>query len=75
LKKNLRHQLEEIKARTVVERADIWTVTDCMDELLFGEEMMWLQRSRILGSRKGIETRDFFIAGQGGELGRTRSEG
>jgi hypothetical protein len=42
---DLRKQLEEIKSRTVVCWADVHAITDHMDELLYREEMMWLQRS------------------------------
>jgi hypothetical protein len=56
----LRHELEEVKSRTVVCRADIRAITDRMDELLYPEEMMWLQRSRISWLKEGDRNTRFF---------------
>jgi hypothetical protein len=56
----LRRELEEVKARTVVSRADIHVITDRMDELLYHEEMMWLQRSRISWLKEGDRNTGFF---------------
>jgi hypothetical protein len=56
----LRHELGEIKARTVVCCDDIRAVTDRMDELLFREDMMWLQRSRISWLKEGDRNTGFF---------------
>jgi hypothetical protein len=40
----LRAKLEELKGAAVVDRTEMRRVTDRMDELLYREEMMWLQR-------------------------------
>jgi hypothetical protein len=40
---DLRKHLEEVKSRFVVCQADVRAITDCMNELLYQEEMMWLQ--------------------------------
>jgi hypothetical protein len=42
---DLRKQLEEVKSRTVVCWTEVCAITNRMDELLYREEMMWLQRS------------------------------
>jgi hypothetical protein len=44
---SLRQQLEEIKGRPDATRVEVRAITDRMDELLYREEMIWLQRSRI----------------------------
>jgi hypothetical protein len=56
----LRRELEEIKSRTAVNRADIHVVTDRMDELMFHEEMMRLQRSRISWLKEGDRNTGYF---------------
>jgi hypothetical protein len=43
----LRITLEELENNPQCERQEIRQVTDKMDELLYREEMMWLQRSRV----------------------------
>jgi hypothetical protein len=43
----LRKDLEEAKSISENNRRDIRAITDWMDKLLYREEMMWLQRSRI----------------------------
>jgi hypothetical protein len=40
----LRAKLEELKGAAIVDRTEMRRVTDRMDELLYREEMMWLQR-------------------------------
>jgi hypothetical protein len=57
---DLCHQLDEVKSRTVVCRTDIRAITDRMDELLYQEEMMWLQHSRISWLREGDRNTSFF---------------
>jgi hypothetical protein len=66
----LRRELEEIKSRIVVCRADMRAIMDHVDELLFLEEKMWLQRSRISWLREGVVTQGFFTVRQSGGRGR-----
>jgi hypothetical protein len=49
----LRFELDEVKARPSASRADIRAISDRMDEVLYHEEMMWLQRSRITWLKEG----------------------
>jgi hypothetical protein len=49
----LRITLEELKNNPQCERREIRQVTDKMDELLYREEMMWLQRSRVAWLKEG----------------------
>jgi hypothetical protein len=44
---DLRKQLEEVKSRTVICWTEVCAITNRMDELLYREEMMWLQRSIV----------------------------
>ena len=50
----LRDRLETLRADPQAGRTDIPNLTDRMDELLYHEEMMWLQRSRIAWLREGV---------------------
>jgi hypothetical protein len=53
-------ELEEAKAKNPVNLGDIDTISDHRDELLYHEEMMWLQRSRISWLREGERNTRFF---------------
>jgi hypothetical protein len=68
----LRHELEEVKSRTVVCRADIRAITDRIDELLYLEEMMWLQRSRISWLKEGDRNTRFSTAMPSGIPGKIK---
>lgn len=57
---SLRVQLEAVKGDTSATRADQCAVTDRMDELLYREEMMWLQRSQIAWLREGDTNPSYF---------------
>jgi hypothetical protein len=41
----LRKELELVKARAPANRTDIQNIADRLDEVLYHEEMMWLERS------------------------------
>lgn len=56
----MRSRLEELKGDSTASRSDIRVVTDRMDELLYREEMMWLQRSRIAWLREGDRNTSYF---------------
>jgi hypothetical protein len=56
----LRARLEELKGAVVVDRTEMRRVTDRMDELLYREEMMWLQRSRIAWLKDGDKNTRYF---------------
>lgn len=56
----LRSRLEAMKDDPQFSRSDIRQVTDRMDELLYREEMMWLQRSRIAWLREGDRNTRYF---------------
>jgi hypothetical protein len=43
-----------------VENKEVRKITDKMDELLYREEMMWLQRSRIAWLREGDRNTNYF---------------
>jgi hypothetical protein len=49
----LRSRLELLKSDPEASRTEIRSVTDKMDELLYREEMMWLQRSRMAWLKEG----------------------
>jgi hypothetical protein len=56
----LRSDLEMAKATNPAEQSEIRAIADHMDELLYREEMMWLQRSRISSLREGDHNTRFF---------------
>jgi hypothetical protein len=56
----LRCELEGLKADPNAARHEVRRVTDKMDELLYREEMMWLQRSRIAWLKEGDRNTSYF---------------
>ncbi|CAN6223792.1 unnamed protein product [Urochloa humidicola] len=56
----LRGQLEVLKGDPAAEIREIRCITDKMDELLYREEMMWFQRSRIAWLREGDRNTSYF---------------
>jgi hypothetical protein len=56
----LRSKLEEAQQDPAVERQAIRKITDRMDELLYREEMMWLQRSRLTWLKEGDRNTTYF---------------
>ena len=56
----LRDRLETLRVDPQASRVDIRNLTDRMDELLYHEEMMWLQRSRIAWLREGDRNTHYF---------------
>jgi hypothetical protein len=65
-----RCQLEELMHMNV-DRQEIRKITDRMNELLYREEMMWLQRSRLTWLKEGLETLNTSIVKLYGDLGKT----
>lgn len=57
---SLRAKLEEVKSDQTATRRELQAVTDRMDELLYREEMMWLQRSRIGWLHEGDRNTCYF---------------
>jgi hypothetical protein len=55
------------------DREEIRRVTDSMNELLYREEMMWMQHSRIDWLREGDQSTKFFTVKRFGELERIKS--
>lgn len=56
----LRVKLEAMQENSQASRSDIRKLIDRMDELLYREEMMWLQRSRIAWLREGDRNTRYF---------------
>jgi cell division septum initiation protein DivIVA len=56
----LRRELEGAKSRSSASRAEIQAIADSVDEVLYREEMMWLQRSRISWLKEGGHNTRFF---------------
>ena len=54
-----RSQLEELMSMNA-DRQEIRNITDKMNELIYQEEMMWLQRSRILWLEEGDRNTKYF---------------
>jgi hypothetical protein len=70
----LRSVLDQLEGDDVVgNRAEILQVKMNLDELLYREEMMWLQRSRINWLKEETETLDTSTAKQDGGPKRTES--
>jgi hypothetical protein len=50
------------------DRQEIRRIADCMNELFYREEMMWLQRSRLTWLREGDRNTKYFHSnGMAGE--------
>lgn len=64
--KNVGRQLEKVRKKLAelltigADRAEVRRVTDHMNELLYREEMLWLQRSRISWLKEGDRNTRFF---------------
>jgi hypothetical protein len=56
----LRARLEELRGDMHADRQEIRRVMDRMDELLYREEMMWLQRSRLAWLKEGDKNTSYF---------------
>ena len=54
-----RTQLEELMSMNA-DRQDIRNITDKMNELIYQEEMMWLQRSTIMWLKEGDRNTKYF---------------
>ena len=54
-----RSRLEELISMNA-DRKEIWEETDRMNELLYREQMLWMQRSRVAGLREGDRNTLFF---------------
>lgn len=53
-------KLEEARTDPLCSRAAVRQISDRMDELLYREEMMWLQRSRIAWLKEGDQNTSYF---------------
>jgi hypothetical protein len=75
---NVMHQLTQLSRKLEnlmacdTSREEIRENMDMMNELLYREEMLWLQRSRIMWLKEVIEIPSFSIIRQYGGLKRTR---
>jgi hypothetical protein len=56
----LRAKLEEARADPFCSTREVRRISDRMDELLYREEMMWLQRSRIAWLKEGDRNTSYF---------------
>ncbi|XP_066347579.1 uncharacterized protein [Miscanthus floridulus] len=56
----LRASLEEAKTDPLCSDREVRRITDRMDELLYREEMMWLQRSQIAWLKEGDKNTSYF---------------
>jgi hypothetical protein len=56
----LRMELETIQGRPIVNNDECRAIKDQMDELLYQEEMMWLQRSRVSWLKEGDQNTKYF---------------
>jgi hypothetical protein len=67
-----RKELETLQLNNADQR-DIRRVSDRMNELMYREEMLWLQRSRVSWLKEGDRNTRFFTARLYGGLGRIKS--
>jgi predicted RNA binding protein with dsRBD fold (UPF0201 family) len=56
----LRMELEEVKDDLLCSKTEVRRISDRMDELLYREEMMWLQRSRMAWLNEGDQNTSYF---------------
>jgi hypothetical protein len=56
----LRMELEEVKDDPLCSKTEVRRISDRMDELLYREEMLWLQRSRIAWLKEGDQNTSYF---------------
>jgi uncharacterized radical SAM superfamily protein len=69
----LRKRLEELNSLDAVgNEGEIWRINKQMDKLVYHEEMMWLQRSRIAWLREGDRNTKKIIIRQQARLGKIR---
>jgi hypothetical protein len=57
----IRKQLEQLELQhPCTNQAELMTLRNCMDELLYREEMLWLQRSKIAWLKEGDRNMTYF---------------